>query len=58
MEPEDRDFQHASPEEVLRELRSNSNQGLTEEEAKRRLEIYGFNEVPEHKVSPLVVVFR
>lgn len=42
-------------EEVLRKLKT-SPRGLSEEEAKKRLEIYGFNELREElKKSPLII---
>ncbi|EWG07877.1 MAG: cation transport ATPase [Candidatus Aramenus sulfurataquae] len=47
------DYEKESIEEVLREL-DTSPEGLSEEEAKKRLEKYGFNEVKEKKVNPVV----
>lgn len=45
--------------DVLKELESDLHQGLPEEEAKRRLEIYGYNELKkEEKVSPLTIFFN
>lgn len=46
-----KDFRSAKVEEVLHELSVDPNQGLTEAEANRRLEIYGFNEVPKHRIN-------
>ncbi len=40
-------------EEIMQEL-SASEQGLTSEEAGGRLQIYGFNEIAEKKVNPLL----
>ncbi|MGO0123215.1 plasma-membrane proton-efflux P-type ATPase [Desulfothermobacter acidiphilus] len=53
-----RDFQHMTLEELWRELRVNPSQGLTGEEVKRRLRDYGYNEVPEHRVSPWLLLAR
>jgi magnesium-transporting ATPase (P-type) len=44
MKPTAEDFQRTKPEDVLKELSVDPARGLTEEEAKHRLEIYGFNE--------------
>lgn len=46
-------------EQVLKELRSDPRQGLTEEEANKRLKIYGTNELKkEEKTSPLTLFFN
>lgn len=42
----------ASGEELLKRL-SSGPRGLTAEEARRRLELAGYNEIPEHEVGPL-----
>ncbi len=42
------------PSEVLRKLGVDSQRGLSEAEAKKRLNIYGPNEIPEKKVHPLI----
>ena len=47
------------PDQVLKELESDPRQGLTEEEAKNRLETYGTNELKkEEKTSPLTLFFN
>jgi len=44
------------PAQVLKELRSDLHQGITEEEAKQRLETYGYNELKkEEKISPFTL---
>jgi len=58
MKPTAEDFQRTKPEDVLKELSVDPARGLTEEEAKHRLEIYGFNEVPERKASPWLLFLR
>jgi H+-transporting ATPase len=58
MKPTAEDFQQTKPEDVLKELSVDPARGLTEEEAKHRLEIYGFNEVPERKASPWLLFLR
>ncbi|HXZ30414.1 MAG TPA: cation-transporting P-type ATPase, partial [Dehalococcoidia bacterium] len=42
-----------STEETIALLRTSSD-GLTNSEVKRRLQIYGLNEVPEKKRNPVV----
>ncbi len=45
--------------QVLRELNTDLRRGLTEEEAKRRLETYGYNELKkEERTSPLTLFFN
>ena len=45
--------------EVLKELNTDPRHGLTEDEAKRRLETYGYNELKkEEGVSPLTLFFN
>ncbi len=46
------DYEKASLDEVMASL-STSRNGLSSEEAKRRVEKYGYNEVKEKKVSPV-----
>ena len=41
-------------EEALKTLKTSSEKGLGEEEAKKRLERYGLNEIPEKKVNPIL----
>jgi len=43
-----------SIEEVLQRLKTDPKRGLTTEEAKRRLQIVGPNEIPEKKVHPVI----
>ncbi|MCC6039744.1 MAG: hypothetical protein LM565_02900, partial [Thermofilum sp.] len=52
-----REFEKMSVEEALRVLGS-STEGLSEEEAGRRLAEYGYNEVPERRESPLLAYLR
>ncbi len=52
-----REFERMSVEEALRVLGS-SAEGLSEEEAGRRLAEYGYNEVPERRESPLLAYLR
>ncbi|WP_297498771.1 plasma-membrane proton-efflux P-type ATPase, partial [Thermococcus sp.] len=49
----EKDYKHASVDEVLKELGASRN-GLSSDEAKRRLEEYGPNEIPEKKVNPVI----
>jgi len=47
------------PAQVLRELNTDPHKGLTEDEAKRRLEKYGYNELKkEERISPLILFFN
>ena len=46
-----------SVEKISQQL-STSKDGLTEEEAKRRLESYGYNEILEKKESPIIKFLR
>ena len=46
-----------SAEEIFSQL-STSKKGLTSEEAKKRLEQYGYNELPEKKVNPIIKFLR
>ena len=50
-------FETKSSKEVLQELNSNVEQGLTTQEAGERLIKYGFNKLPEKKKTPLFLVF-
>ena len=50
-------FETKSSSEVLRELDSNVEQGLTSQEAGERLIKYGPNKLPEKKKTPLFLVF-
>ena len=50
-------YETKSAKEVLHELDSNVEQGLTSEEAGKRLLKYGPNKLPEKKKTPLFLVF-
>ena len=50
-------FETKSSSEVLKELDSNVEQGLTNEQAGERLLKYGPNKLPEKKKTPLFLVF-
>ena len=50
-------FETKSAKEVLKELDSNVEQGLTSQEAGERLIKYGPNKLPEKKKTPLFLVF-
>lgn len=50
-------LQESSIDEVLDILSSNI-EGITSEEAEKRLEEYGSNEIPEKKVSPFIKFFK
>ena len=50
-------FETKSSSEVLQELNSNVEQGLTSQEAGERLIKYGPNKLPEKKKTPLFLVF-
>jgi Na+-exporting ATPase len=45
VQPLSRPAHTLSPDEILRELKVNSEEGLTAAEAKKRLELYGPNEL-------------
>ncbi len=46
---EDKDYKTMNVPEVLHELKSNKVTGLSESEAKQRLNKYGYNEIPENE---------
>ncbi len=48
-----KDYKRMSVDDVLKELKT-SNKGLSSEEARKRLEVYGPNEIPEKKVNPII----
>ncbi len=50
------EFQDVTVREVLEKLSSDPEKGLTEEEAKQRLEKYGENSIEEEKKSPLLML--
>ncbi len=49
-----KNYKAMSIEDVLKDLHTNQEKGLTEEEVKKRLEKYGLNEIPEKKKSPVL----
>ncbi|WP_226996613.1 plasma-membrane proton-efflux P-type ATPase [Thermococcus sp. 5-4] len=51
--PVEKDYKHMSVDDVLKAL-GTSIKGLSSEEAKKRLEKYGPNEIPEKKVNPII----
>lgn len=52
------EYKNLSIEETLRELGTDSRNGLTEEESKKRLSQYGYNEIPEREESTFHRIFR
>ncbi len=52
MEKEARPLFAMSAGKAIRELKSDVSKGLTQDEAKERLEKYGYNEVPEKRDNP------
>ncbi len=52
MEKEARPLFAMSADNAIRELKSDVSKGLTQDEAKARLEKYGYNEVPEKRDNP------
>jgi Ca2+-transporting ATPase len=56
---EERIWHSLDVEQVLRELNTDPHKGLTEDEVKRRIEQYGYNELKkEEGVSPLTLFFN
>jgi magnesium-transporting ATPase (P-type) len=49
----DENYKHMSVDDVIKAL-GTSKEGLSSEEAGRRLKQYGPNEIPEKKVNPLI----
>ena len=54
MSNEGESYKSKSTEQVLDELKSNKNTGLSEDEVKQRLEKYGPNEITEKKLNPIL----
>jgi H+-transporting ATPase len=52
------DFHKMSAEEVVSLLKTNLSLGLKQSEVKNRLKQYGYNEVPEKKIHPIVVFVK
>ncbi len=50
-------FNELSSPEIATQLKSSLAQGLTNEEAARRLKEYGLNRLPEHKAPSLFIIF-
>lgn len=51
---QDVDFQKLSFSEVVKLLNSDVNSGLTQSDVKERLSKYGYNEIPEKKINPII----
>ncbi len=49
-----KNYKAMSIEDTLKDLGTSLERGLSQEEAKKRLEKYGPNEIPEKKVNPIV----
>lgn len=49
-----KNYKAMSVEETLKDLNTSLEKGLSEEDAKKRLEKYGLNEIPEKKKSPIL----
>ena len=52
------DYEKLSVEEILTTLRTDKDNGLTSEEAQKRVAQYGYNEIPEKEESTFHRVFR
>ncbi|VAX34371.1 Lead, cadmium, zinc and mercury transporting ATPase; Copper-translocating P-type ATPase [hydrothermal vent metagenome] len=52
------DYEKLSVDETLKALQTDKEKGLAPEEAKKRLEQYGYNEIPEKEESTFHRVFR
>ncbi len=52
------DYQKLSLDEVLNELKSDIKNGLTEEEAKKRIDEHGLNEIPDKEETLFHRIFR
>ncbi len=46
------DYQKMPIDDLLKELNTDSNKGLSKEEVEKRVKTYGYNEVPEKKPNP------
>ncbi len=49
-----KNYKAMSVEDTLKDLKTSLSTGLSEDEAKKRLEKYGYNEIPEKKKSPIL----
>jgi H+-transporting ATPase len=52
------DFAHITTEEALRQLRTDRERRLSSQEAEKRLEQYGLNQVPERSETLSQRIFR
>ncbi len=52
------DYEKLSVKEILTTLRTDGDNGLTAEEAQKRVEQYGYNEIPEKEESGFHRIFR
>ena len=51
------DWHSLSLDDIERELATNLDQGLTAEEAKSRLRLHGYNELPQGKAEGTLLIF-
>jgi len=51
-------FSEQTTEHILKEFNTSLEQGLSDEEAKKRLTIYGYNQIKEHEVSWLHILIQ
>ena len=49
-----KNYKAMSVEDTLKDLETSLSTGLSEDDAKKRLEKYGYNEIPEKKKSPIL----
>ena len=52
------DYKNLSIEDALKGLGTDKDKGLSEEEVRRRISEYGYNEIPESEESAFHRVFR
>ncbi len=52
-----KNYKKMTVEEVISDINTNLETGLDTSEAKSRLERYGYNEIPEKKVNPIIKFF-
>ena len=56
---ENKPWYSRAQEDVLDELMVEPEKGLSQEEAKRRLELVGYNQLTQQKpISPLIIFFQ
>ncbi len=46
--------EHSKPEDLCKQLNTNSESGLSKSEAESRLKSFGYNELPEKHVNPII----